>query len=84
MTFSITTLSKMSLYATLSITVLRAIVLSVAFFHYYADCHYAECRYTELRGAKNWTRMEVTDLLNYRRQEYYNNLNYSIVRRSVF
>ncbi len=30
----------------------NVVVLSVAFFYSYAECHYAECRYVECRGAK--------------------------------
>jgi len=59
MTFSITTLSIISLFATLSINDIQhygyrvpsAVNLSTAFYHCYADCHYAECRYAECRGA---------------------------------
>jgi hypothetical protein len=37
----------MGLFATLSITVLNAIMLSVAIFYSYVECSYAECRYAK-------------------------------------
>jgi hypothetical protein len=37
---------------TLSITVLRAIMLDVAIFYCYAECRYAECRYAECHYAE--------------------------------
>jgi hypothetical protein len=46
------TLSTMCLFTTLSITVTSAFMLSVAFFHCYAECHYAEFRYAECRYAE--------------------------------
>jgi hypothetical protein len=42
----------MGLFATLSITVSRVIMLIVPFYCY-AECHYAECLYAECRGASN-------------------------------
>ena len=55
MTLSITTLSIMGLFATLSITELHAImlsvILSVALFYCYAECRYAHCRRSLVNGA---------------------------------
>jgi hypothetical protein len=49
MTFNITTLRIMSLLATLSITVLGAIMQCRDFFYCYGDSRYVECRYAECR-----------------------------------
>ncbi len=51
-TFSLTTLSIMGFCGSLKITVLSAIMLSVAIFYCYTDCHYAEYRYVEYRYAE--------------------------------
>jgi hypothetical protein len=56
--FSITTLSIMALYVTLSINdtpqqcsaVRLSLVMLIVTLHYYSECHYAECRYAECRG----------------------------------
>ncbi len=62
---SITTLSIMSLFVTLGTNdtelkwqsakhywVPNAVILSVAFFYCYAECHYAKCRYAECHYAE--------------------------------
>ncbi len=55
-TIGITTLSIMGLFATLSITVLSANLLSVAILHCYAECRYAEGPHAGCRGAFNLDR----------------------------
>ncbi len=52
MTLSITTPSIMRLFATLSITILCAVVLTVAIYFCCADCRYTECHYAECRYAE--------------------------------
>ncbi len=66
MTFSITTLNIMTLsiiglFATLSTTVLRDIMLSVGMFYCYAECRYADCRYAESRDAASGACPKILD-----------------------
>jgi hypothetical protein len=42
----------MGSHATLSITVSSAVMLSVVFFHCYAELHYSECHYAECHYAE--------------------------------
>ncbi len=41
----------MTLSMTMLCIMLSVVVIIVAFFYCYAECHYSECRYAECRGA---------------------------------
>jgi hypothetical protein len=57
MTFSITTLSVMGLFATFSI-----MSICIKTLYHYAKCYYAECRYAEYRGAQTYFDKEFINM----------------------
>jgi hypothetical protein len=60
MTFSITTLSLMTIQRNNNLNATLSIMAEYCYVEcHYAECHYAECRYAEWHGARQFVHIDL-------------------------